>query len=120
MVAEARRVYRHIRFEVADARDFDLEGSFDAAFSNAVLHWIKEPELVIACVRRALRPVGRFVAEFGGRGNVRAIVAGLEIVRRSSGASKRSCVPPCIGKGHGSRTIAAGGSWCARPASSRR
>ena len=85
MVAEARRLYPHLRFEVADARDFDLGDSFDAVFSNAVLHWVKEPEPVIACVRRALRPGGRFVAEFGGRGNVRAIVAGLEEAARTIG-----------------------------------
>ena len=35
---------------------------------NAVLHWVKPPEEAIACVRRVLKPVGRFVAEFGGRG----------------------------------------------------
>src|SRR5262249_56540999 len=77
MIAEARRLYPHVRFEVADARDFALDAGFDAAFSNAVLHWIKEPERAIACVRRALKPGGRFVAEFGGRGDVRAIVAAL-------------------------------------------
>ena len=85
MVAEARRLYPHSRFEVGDARDFDLREAFDAAFSNAVLHWIKEPEPVIACVRRALRPGGRFVAELGGRGNVRAIVAGLADAARTIG-----------------------------------
>jgi SAM-dependent methyltransferase len=46
---------------------------FDAVFSNAVLHWIHEPERVLQGVRRALRPGGRFVAEFGGKGNVRKI-----------------------------------------------
>ena len=85
MVAEARRLYPHIRFEVGDARDFDLGEWFAAAFSNAVLHWVKEPEPVIACVRRALRPGGRFVAELGGRGNVRAIVAGLADAARTIG-----------------------------------
>jgi trans-aconitate methyltransferase len=85
MVAEASRLYPDLRCEVADARNFDLSESFDAVFSNAMLHWIKEPERVIACVRRALRPGGRFVAEFGGRGNVRAIVAGLEDAARTIG-----------------------------------
>src|SRR5207253_5108975 len=51
---------------------------FDAVFSNAALHWIKEPEKVIKCVRRALKPGGRFVAEFGGRGNVQAISAAMD------------------------------------------
>jgi SAM-dependent methyltransferase len=42
------------------------------------LHWIKEPEAVIAGVWRALKPGGRFVGEFGGYGNVSAIVKAIE------------------------------------------
>src|SRR5262245_39882978 len=63
MIEQARRSYPQLRFEVADARDFSFAEPFDAVFSNAVLHWITEPERVIACVGRALRPGGRFVAE---------------------------------------------------------
>jgi trans-aconitate methyltransferase len=55
-----------------------FENEFDAVFSNAVLHWIKEPEQVIAGVWRALKPSGRFVGEFGGYGNVATIVTALE------------------------------------------
>jgi SAM-dependent methyltransferase len=50
-------------------------GWFDGVFSNATLHWIKEPERVIAGIARALRPGGRFVAEFGGKGNIAELVA---------------------------------------------
>jgi trans-aconitate 2-methyltransferase len=78
MIDQARRTYPHLHFEVADARALTLAGSFDAVFSNAVLHWITEPARVIEGVRRALKPGGRFVAEFGGRGNVQAIVAALD------------------------------------------
>jgi trans-aconitate methyltransferase len=85
MVEEARRLYPGIRFEVADARDFSLDAPFDAVFSNAVLHWVKEPEAVVACVRKALGPGGRFVAEFGGRGNVRTIVSALGAASRAIG-----------------------------------
>ena len=85
MVEEARRLYPHIRFEVADARDFAFDEPFDAVFSNAVLHWVKEPEKAIACVRNALKPGGRFVAEFGGRGNVRTIVSALDAASRAIG-----------------------------------
>src|SRR5262249_6793836 len=53
-----------------------------AVFSNAVLHWIKQPDDVIRRVWRALRHHGRFVAEFGGPGCVttivRALYAGLQ------------------------------------------
>ena len=78
MIAEARRLFPSIAFEVADARDFAFDEPFDAVFSNAVLHWVKPPEEAIACIRRALGPGGRFVAEFGGRGNVAAIVSSLD------------------------------------------
>ena len=52
-------------------------GGFDAVFSNAVLHWIPEAGEVIAGVARALKPGGRFVAEFGGKGNIQTLVAGF-------------------------------------------
>ncbi len=85
MVEEARRLYPRVRFEVADARDFAFDDAFDAVFSNAVLHWVKEPEKAIACVQRALEPGGRFVAEFGGRGNVQTIVSALDAASRAIG-----------------------------------
>ena len=78
MVAQARTNYPSLTFQQADARDFAFDDPFDAVFSNAALHWVPEAERVIACVRRALKPGGRFVAEFGGKGNVRTIVAGLD------------------------------------------
>jgi len=84
MIAQARKKFPALRFEVVDARDLrgDRAG-FDAVFSNAVLHWIPEAEEVIAGVARVLRPAsagrpgGRFVAEFGGKGNIQKLVAGF-------------------------------------------
>jgi SAM-dependent methyltransferase len=69
MIRQAQLKYPLLRFEVMDAREIALDGSFDAVFSNATLHWIKQPERVIAGIRKSLRPGGRFVAEFGGKGN---------------------------------------------------
>jgi trans-aconitate methyltransferase len=51
---------------VKDASEMDFNEEFEAVFSNAVLHWVKEPDVVIRRVVRALRPGGRFVAECGG------------------------------------------------------
>jgi trans-aconitate 2-methyltransferase len=85
MIAQARRNHPQLRFQVADARDFSFPAPFDAVLSNAVLHWIRPPEQVVGCVRRALKPGGRFVAEFGGRGNVRAVLAALEEAARRVG-----------------------------------
>lgn len=77
MIEEARKSYPGIHFTVADARDFHFDEPFDAVFSNAALHWIPEARSVIACVRAALKPGGRFVAEFGGKGNVEKLVRGF-------------------------------------------
>jgi SAM-dependent methyltransferase len=59
------------RVEKAESLPFSSE--FDAVFSNAVLHWVKDQHTVLEGVRRALKPGGRFVGELGGAGNVRAI-----------------------------------------------
>jgi SAM-dependent methyltransferase len=58
---------------VMDGENLLFDGEFDAVFSNAALHWMRSPEAVIAGVWRALRPHGRFVAEFGGDGCVAKI-----------------------------------------------
>ena len=77
MVAQARMNYPALRFLLADGTDFSLDERVDAVFSNAALHWMTKPEAVVACVRRALKPGGRFVAEFGGQSNVATIVAAI-------------------------------------------
>lgn len=77
MIEKAKENYPLVEFAVADGKDFKVDRSFDAVFSNAALHWIKEPDAVIRCIRVALKPEGRFVAEFGGKGNINAIVTTL-------------------------------------------
>jgi trans-aconitate 2-methyltransferase len=74
MISTAKVNYPHINFSAADARSFQVEEPLDAVFSNAVLHWIKQPEAAIDCVEKALKPGGRFVAEFNCEGHVGAIV----------------------------------------------
>jgi SAM-dependent methyltransferase len=78
MIRQALEAYPAIQFKVADATTIPLTGPFDAIFSNATLHWIKEPEKVVAEVARLLRTGGRFVAEFGGHGNVEQVVEAAE------------------------------------------
>jgi trans-aconitate methyltransferase len=78
MIQQAREKYPSVRFEVMDAREIAFPESFDAVFSNATLHWINEPGRVIAGIAKALRPGGRFVAEFGGKGNTRELLAAVE------------------------------------------
>ncbi|MBD2451222.1 methyltransferase domain-containing protein [Nostoc sp. FACHB-152] len=77
MIETARQNYPHLRFEVADARNFQIDKPLDAVFSNATLHWVKEADAAIASIYQALKPRGRFIAEFGGQGNVQSIVQAL-------------------------------------------
>jgi len=80
MLAEARAHYAAIEFRLGDAADFIVESPVDAVFSNAVLHWVKNAGGAAGCIARALKPGGRFVAEFGGHGNIQAVVDALREV----------------------------------------
>jgi SAM-dependent methyltransferase len=62
---------------VMNGEALDFESEFDAVFSNAAMHWMRNPAKVIAGVERALRPHGRFVGEFGGHGCVAKIKKAL-------------------------------------------
>ena len=62
---------------VVNGEQLDFNSEFDAVFSNAALHWMRDPDAVIAGVWRALRPGGRFVAEMGGHGCVETIQRAL-------------------------------------------
>jgi trans-aconitate 2-methyltransferase len=73
MIEQARKNYPGLTFEIGDGTDFHFDEPFDAVFSNAAIHWMKDPEAVARCVWQALKPGGRFVAEFGGRGNLKSI-----------------------------------------------
>lgn len=66
--------------ELVDGHELNYSTEFDAVFSNAALHWMLQPQKVIAGVARALRPGGRFVGEFGGLGNVAAISTAMRAV----------------------------------------
>jgi trans-aconitate methyltransferase len=85
MVAQARQNFPKLKFQLADARDFHVDAPFDAVFSNAALHWVREPEAAIACMARALKPGSRLVLEMGGQGNIAEIMAASETVLRGAG-----------------------------------
>jgi trans-aconitate methyltransferase len=82
MLTTARENYPQLEFRLADAAEFSTPEQFDAVFSNAVLHWVTRAEEAVTCIARALKPQGRFVAEFGGKGNVRHIIAAAQSVLR--------------------------------------
>ncbi len=76
-----------------DAQALSFAREFDAVFSNAALHWMTAPEGVLAGVSRALKPGGRFVAEFGGHGNVAAIVTAMRSAALAFGGDPRLAHP---------------------------
>ena len=65
---------------VMSATNLAFSNEFDAIFSNAVLHWVLEPKKAIKNIKKALKQNGRFVAEFGGAGNVASIVEAIRAV----------------------------------------
>ena len=54
----------------ADLAELELDEPVDAAFSNAVFHWIPDHDALFAHLHAALRPGGALVAQCGGKGNV--------------------------------------------------
>jgi len=78
---------------VMDGEGLSFDSEFDAVFSNAALHWMKNPEAVISGVWRALRPNGRFVAEFGGHGCVAKIKKALVDALNRRGLDGEAAVP---------------------------
>jgi len=90
-VAAARA--RGLDARVLDGAALDFDREFDAVFSNAALHWMREPERVIAGAWRALKPGGRFVAEMGGAGNVARVLAALDCALARRGCDGRAANP---------------------------
>ena len=82
MLERARKQFPDLEVVEGDAQHFDVGTGFDAVFSNATIHWLPDHEAVARSVHRALKPSGRFVGEFGGRGNVACLDASL---KRASG-----------------------------------
>lgn len=72
MAAAARALGIDVTIGDAEAISFEAH-SFDAVFSNAALHWVHDHDAMLRSVERVLKPGGRFVAEFGGHGNIAAI-----------------------------------------------
>ena len=70
-----------------DAADLRFSEAFDAAFSNATLHWVLDKHRAARAIWFALKPGGRFAGEMGGDGNLGALRRALddELVARGFG-----------------------------------
>lgn len=63
---------------VVDAADMNFDAEFDAGFSNAALHWMRDRDAVADGVFRALKRGGRFAGEMGGDGNLAKLREALD------------------------------------------
>lgn len=70
-----------------DAENLTFNEEFDAVFSNAALHWVKDLEKAAASVFRSLRSGGRFVGEFGGAMNVSSLCSVFQMVAKQRGVA---------------------------------
>ncbi len=81
-MVEAARA-RGIDAFVADAQTLGIDGqaarfgAFDAAFSNAALHWMLDPDAVASGLFSMLKPGGRFAGEMGGENNIATLRRGI-------------------------------------------
>jgi len=98
MLADARKNFPELTFVPGDAARFDFPEPFDAVFSNAVLHWVKDADGAVGSIARALRPGGRFVAEFGGQGNIATVQAALRAVLGPHADQQSPWYYPSIGE----------------------
>ena len=78
---------RGLDARLMDAADLRFSEAFDAAFSNATLHWVLDKERAARAIWFALKSGGRFVGEMGGAGNLAALRRHLddELVARGFG-----------------------------------
>jgi SAM-dependent methyltransferase len=89
MAAAARS--RGIEVDEGSAENLPYaDATFDAVFSNAALHWMRDQDAVLAEVHRVLKRGGRFVAEMGALGNIAAIRVALAAVLDRHGYDGRS------------------------------
>jgi SAM-dependent methyltransferase len=85
MIASARA--KGLDARLMDAADLKFGEAFDAAFSNATLHWVLDKERAARAIWFALKAGGRFAGEMGGDGNLAKLREALdeELVLRGYG-----------------------------------
>ena len=78
MIGAARA--RGLDARLMDAAQLKFGEAFDAAFSNATLHWVLDKERAARAIWFALKPGGRFAGEMGGEGNLAKLREALDNV----------------------------------------
>lgn len=92
MIEKARFKYPELEFRRMDAKDIAFDEPFDAIFSNAVLHWIPEKEMVIRKMYENLKVNGRIALEFGGKGNNQWMLQALRQVFEKHGYDRHAAI----------------------------
>jgi trans-aconitate methyltransferase len=98
MIGQARQNYPGLAFVLGDVTNFRFDEPFDAVFSNAALHWVKEAGAAAESISLALKPGGRFVAEFGGKGNTGSILNALRVALGPESDARCPWYYPSIGE----------------------
>lgn len=71
MVEKAReRLGDRASYLVADLAQLEVEEPVDLVFSTATFHWVPDHDRLFRCIRAALLPAGRLIAQCGGEGNI--------------------------------------------------
>ena len=74
--------YQNLSFEVCDAREIYFHEQFNVVFSNAALHWVDDHAKVLKGIYKSLKPVGRVLLQFGGKGNASDILNILNEIKK--------------------------------------
>lgn len=101
MIERARTKYPELVFHCADAKTWRPAERFDAVFSNAALHWMKDAEGAARAMAECLKPGGRLAAEFGGRGNVKCAIKAMNQTLKRHGREDAGVMPwyfPSVGE----------------------
>ena len=62
--------HQNLSFQTMDAIKITFDNQFDIIFSNSTLHWVKDHELVLRGMYKALRQGGVIFLRFGGKGTL--------------------------------------------------
>ena len=66
--------YPNLSFQYGDASQLNFENELDLVVSFSCLHWIIDHIPVLAGIKRSLKPGGRTILQFGGKGNASTLI----------------------------------------------
>ncbi|WP_246234942.1 class I SAM-dependent methyltransferase [Bacillus aquiflavi] len=78
MIQQAKAKYPNLLFHGKNVTKLEEVAKYDAIFSNAALHWVKEAKTAVGKMFQVLKPGGRLIVELGGAGNIASIVQAIK------------------------------------------